>query len=122
MSALASDVLECVREPGTSRISPSSLAALLDMQQQELAKLAGVHRNTLRTHPESPRLQESLRNLIRMLSAALVVQPDRQRAIFLLKNEPIATFGHKTLLALVAEDRVDDAVAYLDSIASGFVG
>lgn len=122
MSALASDVLECVREPGTSRISPSSLAALLDMQQQELAKLAGVHRNTLRTHPESPRLQESLRNLIRMLSAALVVQPDRQRAIFLVKNEAIAAFGHKTLLALVAEDRVDDAVAYLESIASGFAG
>ena len=97
MSALASDVLECVREPGTSRVSPSSLAALLEVQQQELATLAGVHRNTLRTHLESPRLQESLRKLIRILSAALVVQPDRQRAIFLLKIEPIAAFGHKTL-------------------------
>lgn len=55
MPTLSADVLDSIREPGTSRLSPSGLAALLEMQQQELAALAGVHRNTLRMHPESPR-------------------------------------------------------------------
>ncbi len=31
-------------------------------------------------------------------------------------------FQHKTLLHLVQENRADDAVAYRESIASGFVG
>lgn len=56
MPALSADFLESMREPGTSRLSPSRLAALLAMPQQDLAALAGVHRNTLRMHSESPRL------------------------------------------------------------------
>lgn len=122
MSALFVDVLESTREPGTSRFSASGVADILDLQQQDLATLAGVHRNTLRNHPESPRLQSALRDLIRVLSAATAVQADPQRAVFLIKNEPIAAFRHKTLLQLVQEGRTDDAVAYLESISAGFVG
>lgn len=84
--------------------------------------LAGVHRNTLRTHPENPRLQSALRELMRVLSAAAAVQPDTERAFFMVKNEPIPAFRHKTLLQLVQEGRADDAIDYLDSISSGFAG
>ena len=84
--------------------------------------MAGVHRNTLRTHPESPRLQSVLRDLVRVLSAAMAIQPDLQRAIFLIKNEPIPAFRHKTLLQLIQEGRTEDAIGYLESISSGFVG
>lgn len=122
MSAVFADVLESTREPGTSRFSASGIAAVLDLQQQDLATLAGVHRNTLRTHPESPRLQAALRDLVRVLSAATAIQPDQQRAIFLIKNEPIPAFRHKTLLQLVQEGRTEDAIGYLESISSGFVG
>ena len=122
MAALSADMLESLREPGTSRISPSKLAALLDMQQQDLALLAGVHRNTVRLHPESPRLQAALRDLVRLLSAASAVQPDLQRLIFFIKNEPVAAFSYKTLLRVAQEARTDDAIAYLESVASGFVG
>jgi len=121
MAAIFSDVLESTREPGTSRFSASSVAAVLGLQQQDLAELAGVHRNTLRTHPESPRLQSVLRDLMRVLSAAAAVQPDSQRAVFLVKNEPIPAFRHKTLLQLVQEGRTEDAVAYLESISAGCV-
>lgn len=86
------------------------------------ATLAGVHRNTLRTHPESPKLQAALRDLMRVLSAAAVVQPDTQRAFFMLKNEPIPAFRHKTLLQLVQEGRAEDAIDYLESISAGFSG
>lgn len=111
-----------LRERGSSRLSADGMAQTLDMQQQELAHLAGVHRNTLRTHPESPKVQGTLRELTRLLSAAQAVQPDLERAVFLIKNEPIPSFGHKTLMRLVEEGRTDDAIAYLESISAGFVG
>ena len=122
MPALSADVLESMREPGTSRLSPSRLAELLELQQQELAALAGVHRNTLRMHSESPRLQAALRDLVRLLSAAAAIQTDWQRLAFFIKNEPVAAFRHKTLLQVVQEGRTDEAIAYLESVASGFAG
>lgn len=123
MSAIAfADVLESAREAGTSRLSAANLAHILGLQQQDLATLAGVHRNTLRTHPESPKLQATLRDLMRVLSAAAEAQPDIERALFLVKNYPVPAFRHKTLLQLVQEGRTDDAIDYLESISSGFVG
>jgi hypothetical protein len=92
------------------------------LQYQDLATLAGVHRNTLRTHPESPRLQAALRDLMRVLSAATAVQPDTARAFFMVKNEPIPAFRYKTLLQLVQEGRTADAIDYLESINAGFTG
>ena len=122
MATLFADVLESTREQGTSRFSALGVADMLGLQQQDLAELARVHRNTLRTHPESPRVQAALRDLMRVLSAAAAVQPDTQRAIFLVKNEPIPAFRHKTLLQLVQEGRTEDAIGYLESISTGFVG
>jgi len=116
------DMLESVREAGTSRLSANSIADVLGLQYQDLAAMAGVHRNTLRTHPESPKLQAALRDLIRVLSAVLAVQPDKERALFMIKNEPISAFRHKTILELVAEGRTEDAIDYLESISAGFSG
>lgn len=121
-SSAFSHVLELAREEGTSRLSATNIAAALDIQYQDLAALAGVHRNTLRTHPESPKLQTALRDLMRVLSAAAAVQPDIERAFFMIKNEPIPAFRHKTLLQLLQEGRVEDAIDYLESISAGFSG
>ncbi|MCW8176806.1 DNA-binding protein [Verminephrobacter aporrectodeae] len=123
MTATAfADMLESAREAGGPLFSAANIATTLGLQHQDLATLAGVHRNTLRTHPESPRLQRALRDLMRVLSAAMAVQPDAQRAIFLVKNEPIPVFRHKTLLQLVQEGRTEDAIDYLESISAGFAG
>ena len=73
-------------------------------------------------HSESPRLQAMLRDLIRLLSAATAIQTDWQRLVFFIKNEPVAAFHHKTLLQVVQEGLTDDAIAYLESVASGFAG
>ena len=53
---------------------------------------------------------------MRVLSAATAVQPNTARALFMVKNEPIPAFRHKTLLQLVQEGRTDDAIDYLESI------
>ncbi|MDR5733909.1 DNA-binding protein [Caballeronia sp. LZ025] len=116
------DVLESAREAGTSRLSAANLATMLGLQQQDLAAIAGVHRNTLRTHPESPKLQGALRDLMRVVSAAAALQPDLQRALFLIKNHPIPAFRHRTILQLVQDGRTDDAIDYLESISAGFIG
>lgn len=116
------DFLTSASDPGTSRLSAINLADLLGIQQQDLATIAGVHRNTLRTHPDSPRLQAALRDIMRAVSAAVRVEPDFERALFLLKHQPIAVFRHKTILQLIQEGRAVDAVDYLDSISGGFVG
>jgi len=116
------ELLDTSREPGTSRYSVTSIARSLDLRFQELADLAKVHRNTIRAHPESPKLQNALRDLMRLLSAAQGVRSDLQRAVFLIKNAPIADFGHKTLMQMVEAGRTNDAIDYLNSISSGFVG
>src|SRR3546814_795556 len=123
MNSIAfADVLESAREAGTSRLSAINLANVLGLQQQDLATLAGVHRNTVRTHPESPKLQAVLRDVMRVLSAAVAVQPDFERALFLVKNQPIPAFRHKTILQVVQDGRTEDAIDYLESISSAFVG
>jgi hypothetical protein len=123
MSATAfASVLESARQAGTSHLSAANMANLLGLQQQDLAMVVGVHRNTLRMHPESPRLQAALRDLMRVLSAAVQVLPDMERALFLIKNQPIPLFHHKTLLQLVQDGRVDDAIGYLESVSAGFAG
>lgn len=123
MSALAlPDVLETVHQPGTSDLSAVGVADLFGLQLQDLAAIASVHRNTVRTHPNSPKLQAALRDLMRILSAASAVQPDTDRALFLIKNAPIPAFRHKTILQLVTEGRTEDAIDYLESVRSGYVG
>jgi vacuolar-type H+-ATPase subunit D/Vma8 len=116
------DVLESAREPGTSYLSAVNIANIMGLQQPDLATLAGVHHSTLRSYPESPKLQAALRDLMRVLSAIVEIQPDVEHALFVLKNHPIPSFRHKTLLQLVQEGRADAVVDYLGSISSGFVG
>ena len=116
------EAFEQFHEEGTPNLSPTRIAEKFSLQVQEVAALAGVHRNTVRLHPESPRLQASMRNLVRVLSAAAAVQPDLERAVYYLKNSPIPAFGHKTAYQLVGEGRADDVIQYLESIASGYVG
>ena len=116
------ELLEQVREAGTSDLSATAEADLFGLEHRELAAIAGVHHNTIRTRHRSPRLQPILRDLIRVLAAASSIQPDMSRALFLIKNAPIPAFRHKTILQLVGNGRTDDVVDYLGSVGSGFAG
>ena len=121
-AAMFNQFIESLRERDTTNLSPVRVADKLALQAQDIAELAGVHRDTLRLHPESPRVQEFLREIVRVISAAMAVQPDPERAIFWLKNTPIPSLRHKTAYQLVADGRTDDVIKYLESIQSGYLG
>lgn len=123
MSAVShAELSESLREPGTVDLSPTAVAEVLGLQQQELARIAGVHRNTLRLHPDSPQVQASLRNLARVLTAMTQVQPDIVTAVYHLRNTPVPAFDYSTLFEVIVAGRVEDALKYIRSVSSGAAG
>jgi hypothetical protein len=114
--------IESLREPGTTRLSATVIAGILGMRPEELAEFAGVRPDVLKSHPESARVQKALCDLARVLTVLAEQQPDVARVVFHLKNTPLRTFGGRTLLEVIRVGRIDDAIAYLDSVLSGAAG
>jgi len=110
------------RAPGLPTIAPDRYASVLKLQVQDLAKLAGVHRTTVTENPTNARLQAFLRDALKVLTAALEVAGDRDRAIYWFRSVPIPEFGHQTAEELVGKGRADAVLRYLTSIASGSSG
>jgi uncharacterized protein (DUF2384 family) len=110
------------RAPGQSVIEPVRFAAALNLQMQELAQLAHVHRATVSEAPTNARLQTFMREALRVLSAAVDVARDRERAIYWYRNSPIPEFQHRTAEQLVADQKTEAVLSYLASISSGSSG
>lgn len=115
-------ITERFREPNTPFLSPKRLGDFFGFQVQEVADRAHVHRNALSARPHATALQEYLQNLVRVLQVATEMTGDPQRAVFLIRNEPLRAFNRKTADALITEGRTNDVVAYLESLASGAAG
>lgn len=124
MSAAVLDqpFVEQFREPDTPYLSPIRVADFFGFRIQELAERARVHRNTPTARPQAPQLQKYLQDMVRVLAVATEMTGDAGRAVFLLRNEPLRAFGYKTADTLVQEGRVEDIVAYLESLAGGAAG
>ena len=114
--------IEELQAPNQPYISPERFAEALNLRQQELAELAAVHRATILAAPRNAKLQHFMREALRVLSAAMEINPDRVRAIYWYRNAPIAEFGHRTAEQLVAQGKAEAVVSYLASIASGSSG
>ena len=116
-----SGFVESLQEPRTPYISPKRFSAALGVQVASLAGLAGVHRNTLR-NPASERLQDKLREMVRVISAAATLSGDVSKAIFWYRNEPIADYDHKTAAELVAQGHSDAVMTHLRDLENGASG
>jgi hypothetical protein len=110
------------RAPGQAVIEPGRFAEALQLQVQELARLAGVHRATVSEAPANARLQSYMREALQVLSAAYELAQDRERALYWFRNAPIREFDHRTAEQLVAEHRTQALLSYLASIGSGSTG
>jgi hypothetical protein len=124
MSALPSfvGIAEEFREPGQAVIRPERFATALNLQLQELAQLAHVHRTTVSEAPANARLQAFMRESLQVISAALEVTQDRDRAFYWYRNAPIPEFGHRTAEQLVADHKTEAVLAYLQSVRGGSSG
>lgn len=120
-TAVVSGFIASLQEPRTPYISPKRFSAALGIQVANLAGLAGVHRNTLR-NPASERLQDKLREMVRVIAAAGALTGDMAKAIYWYRNEPIADYDHKTAAELVAEGHSDAVMAHLRDLENGAGG
>jgi hypothetical protein len=118
---MLSGFVESLQEPRTPYISPQRFSKLLGVQIGSLAGLAGVHRNTLR-NPASERLQDRLRDMVKVISAAAQLTGDIDRALYWFKNEPIADYRHKTAAELVGDGHADAVLTHLEDLANGAQG
>ena len=100
---LVSDLLDGLQEPRTPYISPTRFGELAGVSQGTIARLAGVHRNTVRVNPASEPLQDRLREMIKIITSAVELTGDVEKAFFWFRNEPIADYKRKTAATLVAE-------------------
>lgn len=87
--------------------------------------------NLLQTNPVTgfvPADQERLRAMIRechklrALAVAIKMTGDKDRASFLMQNEPLKAFDNKTADTLIKEGRSVAVIAYLQSLAGGAAG
>lgn len=119
MSAVLQEASELFREPGQTYLSPVKFATTLELDLSVLANALGVHRNTMRLHPESPRTQERMRDYNRVFLALMSLKPDVRDAAFHMKNTPIRVLGQRTLFEAVKDGDTEKAMRYLQSISGG---
>jgi hypothetical protein len=120
-TAQISGFVESLREPKTPYISVERLSEALGVKRSSMARITGVHRNTLR-NPTSERLQDRMRDMIRIISATAALTGDLEKAVYWFRNEPILDYGYKTAAQLVAEGHADAVMAYLRDLENGANG
>lgn len=118
-----SNFLATLKEKNSrTALSPELLANALEVPIQKLASLARVHRNTVSLSPTSPKLQDAMVDVVRVLSAAHGLTGDIDRALFWFRNQPIAEFEQFTPMQLVEQGKVQAVIDYIESISGGAAG
>lgn len=89
-----------LHEPGTpaSHVSPQRLAALLGLDLSELAKQAGVDRNTIEHAPGALSVQRYVRQVYRVLAAAVGVHGTIGLAVAWYRGKYLSEFNCKTMV------------------------
>ncbi|PRH81283.1 hypothetical protein [Arenimonas caeni] len=122
LSAIAPGALEAFRRPGQAHLSPLRFREFFGLGIGELERTLRAPLWLLRREPNDPVVQLRLLAFLQVHSALIDLGKDPITAGFHLRNTPIPAFQYQTLFEVVRDGRVADALGYLDSISSGFVG
>lgn len=119
----ARGLAETFREPDSSILSPHLISEALGLQIQSLADRARVSRNTPAARPQNENLQKYLRDVVRVLTAALdAAVGDKERVKFWFMNEPLQEFDYTTPDELVRHGKAQVVIDYIESIVGGPTG
>jgi uncharacterized protein (DUF2384 family) len=112
--------LESVYDRKLGAISPEKVAAMLHISLTEVARLADVHRNTLARAPTSPKVQERLGDVMRILTeAADLLGGDLGKAALWFCYQPLAGFDGRTADELVASGDASAVLTHLAMLRDG---
>jgi Protein of unknown function (DUF2384) len=100
-------------------LSARRVSELLGVTQSELAKLAGVARNTLTAASGVRKVDQALSPIVRILAMAAEMAGDENRAVIWFKHQPIPGWAGRTAYDLVREGKSDKVLAYLEAVRSG---
>jgi uncharacterized protein (DUF2384 family) len=114
---MLANFLESVQQG--NMIAPKLMAAELRVPMTELAKLAGVNRNTLSTKAGSTAVQAGLGMIARIIERAAQLAGDEGRAIIWFRHQPIVGFGGKTAEELVEDGHAEAVLWHLESLENG---
>lgn len=106
-------------EPGSPFLSPRRVAERLGLTLSELARLAGIARNTLTAASGTRRADEALSPIVRIVAMAAEMAGDEARAVIWFKHQPLPGWAGKTACDLVAEGRSEAVLTYLEAVRSG---
>jgi putative toxin-antitoxin system antitoxin component (TIGR02293 family) len=117
---MLSTPLEAVYDKRLKCISPERVAALLHMPLAEIARVTGVHRNTLTRAPNSPKVQTRLGGVMRILTeASNMMGDDLAKAAIWFRYQPLSGFDGQTAEDLVATGQANAVVTHLAMLRDG---
>lgn len=122
LQGFAPDALAAFRQPGQTHLSPLRFRDSFIVGISELERVLRAPFWLLRREPGNPLVQARLLAFLRVYAALLDLGTNPTNALFHMRNTPIRAFRHRTLFEVVQNGHADDAIAYLRSISSGFVG
>jgi hypothetical protein len=100
-------------------LSARLVADGLGVTLSELARLAGIARNTLTAKSSARKVDQALSPVVRIIAMASEMTGDEQRSVIWFKHQPIPGWAGKTAYDLVAEGKADKVLAYLEAVRSG---
>ncbi len=106
-------------DEGSRFLSPQRLSEQLGVTQAELARLAGLSRNTLTAKSATRKVDAALSPIVRILTLAAEMAGDESRAVIWFKHQPIPGWAGKTAHDLVGEGKADKVLAYLEAVRAG---
>jgi hypothetical protein len=112
--------IDSVTDARQGMISPRRVGDALHMSLAEVARLAKVHRNTLRQKPDSPIVQERLGEVARIITAAAeLMEADPHRAVVWFRHQPLAAFDGRTAAELTADGHGNAVLTHLEMLRDG---
>ncbi len=113
-------VLDAMTDPGRGTIDPVRLATILHVTLSDLAGIAGLHRNTLGRAPTSPKAQERLGAVVRVLiDASDLMDGNMSRTSSWFMTMPLTGFAGRTAADLVRSGHEKAVHVHLEMLRDG---